>query len=82
VLDPDVRRYALQDIEIGRRFKDDTHSGGVPLSVALGSICLNGRTSSGVENSELNTGEIGVAPDLAAEGIEFKDDVGFGNRPD
>jgi hypothetical protein len=62
--------------------QDGVHAGGIGRLVALRTVGADGGTLAGIENPELDAGAIGIERHLAAEGIELKDHVGFGQAAD
>ena len=50
----------------------------VELFVTLGTRGLHRRTFGGIQRSKLQTGDIGVARHLAAQGVDLSDNLPFG----
>ena len=72
----------LDDRESGRGLQDGAHPLGVDVFVALGAVGADGGAAAGVEDAELESGEVRVAGHLAAEGVDLEDEVGLGDSAD
>jgi hypothetical protein len=74
-----VGDFRLLDFEIGLRFEDLAHFQAVSLFVALGSGRPYGWAARGIQQTELDANGVGDLAHDAAQGVDFADQVSFGN---
>ena len=80
--EPQVGHRPLDKGEVRQSCGEAGEAGGVAGLVALDADGADGRPAAGVEGLVLQAGEVGVQPHLAAQGIEFRHEVGFGEPAD
>lgn len=73
---------ALSADEIGLLFTNLFQAELVGFLVALGSECPDRRAFFLIEESELDSGQVGVEADFAAQGVDLADQVSFGQATD
>ncbi len=82
VLDHEVDDFGLLDEEVGLGFEDFAHFDAVEGFVALGAGGPDGRAAGGVEETELDAGGVGYLAHDSAEGVDFADEMAFGDAAD
>ena len=74
--------FGLLDAEVRLLFEDFAHAGAVHLLIHLGAGGPDGGAAAGVEEAELDADGVGDFAHDAAEGIDFADEVTFGDTAD
>jgi hypothetical protein len=74
--------FGLADVEAGLRFKHLAHFDAIKLLVALSAGAPDGGTTRRVEQAELDADGIGDLAHDAAEGVDFANEMAFGDAPD
>ena len=76
------RDFGLLDVQVGLGLQHFAHLQAVLLLVALRARRPHGRTARSVQQAELDADGVGDFAHDAAEGIDFADEVSFGNAAD
>jgi len=74
--------HGLPDIKVRLVFDHGLHRQTVELLVALHAGGMHRRTFGGIEQAKMHGGFIGDLAHLAAEGVNFLDQLTFGQSPD
>ena len=82
VLDYDAVDKACNQVEIVLGFQHGLGADWVEDFVALDACCAHGGAFAGVEGAVVDPGAVGVLADETPEGVDFADDVGFGEAAD
>lgn len=72
----------LEEHQVGLRLQFMPHEAAVGVLVALGAEGADGRALAGVQLTNLDLGAVGIAAHLAAEGVDFADEVALGRAAD
>ncbi len=78
----DLERGIFQYGEVGGGSDDALHAQGVFLLGALGAGRVHGRSAAEVEGLRLQGGRVRIAAHFAAQGVQFVDEVAFGESAD
>jgi len=81
-LQDQIRYFRLLDLQIGLRFQDFAHFQAVGLFIALGAGGPNGGAARCVQQAELDSDGVGDFAHDAAEGVDFADQMAFGDASD
>ena len=82
MLEDEVDYFGLLDEEVGDGLQFFAHAGAVEGLVALGAGRPDGGASGGVEEAELDAAAVGDFSHDAAEGVDFADEMAFGDAAD
>ena len=74
----DIHHTVLNDRQVWLAGYDPLHPARVFGLVALGTCCLDGWSTTGIECFFLQRGEIGVESHFASQGIKFEYKMAFG----
>ena len=80
--DEEFGDVALVDVEVGGVLEQPLHAELVGLLVGLGARRADAGALVGIEHAELDAGGVGVEAHETTEGVDFPDDVSFGESAD
>ena len=80
--DDQVGDFGLLDLEIRLRLEDLAHFEAVGLLIALGAGRPDRGAARGIEKAELDADGVGDLAHDAAKGVDFADEVSFGDTAD